>query len=195
MTMQLTERAKELIPKSRIVSFTPWKNSFSSEIIAIFQQADNEGRYLTDDDLERIKNLASNTSLMLEPARLLRDRAHNLVANAREKVLADFPHIAEPGNDLYPPERAEACWRDFWHFLRCITYSIAAKNPEFINEEGIKNMKLLYQELRVPLAAMICGLSQLKTVSLQQFSSSEEQELLTLAFDHLITSLKQFSLA
>ncbi len=56
-------------------------------------------------------------------------------------------------------------------------------------------MKLLYQELRVPLAAMICGLSQLKTVSLQQFSSSEEQELLTLAFDHLITSLKQFSLA
>ncbi len=89
MTMQLTERAKELIPKARIVSFTPWKNSFSSEIIVIFQQADNEGRYLTDEDLERIKNLASNTSLMLEPARLLRDQASNLVANAREKVLAD----------------------------------------------------------------------------------------------------------
>jgi hypothetical protein len=192
--MQLSERAKELIPKSRIVSFATWNDLFSDEIISIFQAADDQGRYLTDCDLERIKNLASDTSLMLEPARLLRDQAPNLVANAREKVLADFPHIAEPGNDLYPPERAEACWRDFWHFLRCITYSIAAKTPEFTSEKGLKNMELLYQELRVPLAAMICGLSQLKAVSLQQFSS-EEQELLTLSFDHLISSLKHFNAA
>lgn len=192
MAMQLSERAKQLIPKARIVSFATWKNIYPDEVIAIFQKADDESRYLTDEDLEKIKNLVPDTSSMLEQARLLREQAPNLVSNAREKVLADFPNITEPDNDLYPAERAEACWRDFWHFLRSVSYSIAGKNPEFTSQAGLENMELLYQELRVPVAAMLCGLQQLKTVSLQQFSS-EEQDLSGLAFDNLIAGLKQFS--
>ena len=50
MTIQLSERAKQLIPKARIVSFATWKNLYSDEVIAIFQQADNQSRYLTDED-------------------------------------------------------------------------------------------------------------------------------------------------
>ncbi len=192
--MQLSDRAKELIPKARIVSFTAWKNLYSQEIIAIFQAADNRGQYLTDADLERIQNLVPDNSLMVAQAKLLREQAPDLVAKARAKVLAEFPNIAEPGNDLYPPARAEACWRDFWHFLRSVTYGVAGKNPEFLSQEGLKNMELLYQELGVPVPAMLCGLEQLKTVSLQQFSL-EEQDLLSLYFDHLISALKQFSQA
>jgi hypothetical protein len=55
-------------------------------------------------------------------------------------------------------------------------------------------MELLYQELRVPLSAMLCGLEELKTVSLQQFNF-EDRDLLSLSFDHLITELKKFSQA
>ncbi|MEG4442177.1 phycobilisome protein [Microcoleus sp. AT9_B5] len=192
--MQLSERAKQLIPQARIVSFANWKNLYSDEVIAIFQEADNQSRYLTDEDLERIKNLHPHLSLMLEKARLLREQAPNIVADARKKVLADFPNITEPGNDLYPPERAEACWRDFWQFLRCITYGIAGNNPQFTSPEGLKNMELLYQELRVPVSAMLCGLEQLKKVSLQHFNS-EDRDLLSLSFDHLISGLKTFSQA
>ncbi len=192
ITMQLSERAKELIPKARIVSFATWKNLYSDEVIAIFQATDNRSEYLTDEDLELLKNLVPGNSLMLAQVRVLREQAPHLVANAREKVLADFPNIAEPGNDLYPPARAEACWRDFWHFLRSVTYGIAGKNPDFLSQEGLKNMELLYQELRVPVSAMLCGLEQLKIVSLQEFSV-EEQDLLGLKFDHLISALKQFS--
>lgn len=192
--MQLSDRAKELIPKARIVSFTAWKNLYSEEVIAIFQAADNRGQYLTDEDLERIQNLVPDNSLMVAQAKLLREQAPDLVAKARAKVLAEFPNIAEPGNDLYPPARAEACWRDFWHFLRSVTYGVAGKNPEFLSQEGLKNMELLYQELRVPVPAMLCGLEQLKTVSLQQFSS-QEQDLLAVNFDSLITALKKFSQA
>lgn len=192
--MQLSDRAKELIPKARIVSFTAWKNLYSEEVIAIFQAADNRGQYLTDEDLERIQNLVPDNSLMVAQAKLLREQAADLVAKARAKVLAEFPNIAEPGNDLYPPARAEACWRDFWHFLRSVTYGVAGKNPEFLSQEGLKNMELLYQELRVPVPAMLCGLEQLKTVSLQQFSS-QEQDLLAVNFDSLITALKKFSQA
>ena len=192
--MQLSERAKQLIPQARIVSFATWKNLYSDEVIAIFQNADNQSRYLTDEELELIKNLHPPLSLMLEKARLLREQAPNIVADARKKVLADFPNITEPGNDLYPPERAEACWRDFWQFLRCITYGIAGDSPQFTSQEGLKNMELLYQELRVPVSAMLCGLEQLKKVSLQHFNS-EDRDLLSLSFDHLISELKTFSQA
>jgi allophycocyanin-B len=192
MTMQLSERAKQLIPQARIVSFATWKNLGSDEIIAIFQQADDRGRYLSDEDLERIRNFALDTAKSGEQSRLLREEASHIVAEARENLLVHFPNITDPGNDLYPPERAEACWRDFWHFLRCITYGIAGKNPQFTSKEGLKKMELLYQELRVPLSAMIYGLEQLKALSLEKFSQEEKDEL-GIYFEHLISALKQFT--
>ena len=191
MNSQLSERAKQLIPLARIVSFATWKSLYSEEVSQIFQQADDQGRYLSDEDLEQIKGISLDASSSAERARLLREKASEIVAHAREQVLATYPQITQPGGDLYPPERAEACWRDFWHFLRCITYGIAGNNPQFTSKSGLENMRLLYQELLVPLEAMICGLENLKTISLQQFKP-EEQWGLTPYFDHLIVALKQF---
>lgn len=187
----ISERAKQLIPQARIVSFASWKDLHSDEVIQIFQQADDEGRYLTDEDLEKIKDLSPATYSSVERAQLLREKASDIVAQARQQVLATYPNITEPNGDLYPPERAEACWRDFWHFLRCITYGIAGNSPQFTSPEGLENMQLLYQELRVPLPAMICGLENLKHFSLQQFND-EEQQFLIPYFDHLIDALKRF---
>ncbi|WP_013324029.1 phycocyanin [Gloeothece verrucosa] len=190
--MLLTERAKQLIPLSRIVGFETWQNTHNASTLAIFQQADEEGRYLSDDELEQIKNLSPNSSHLIESARLLRDQAQQIVDSARQQVLAQYPGITENGGDLYPPERAQACWRDFWHFLRCISYGIAGQTIPFTRAEGLKNMQLLYQELKVPLAAMISGLESLKTSSLQQFNAPEQQAL-SPYFDHLIESLRKFA--
>ncbi|GFE72106.1 phycobilisome protein [Chroococcus sp. FPU101] len=189
--MQLTERAKELITKSRIVSFDNWKDVYSDETIAIFQAADDQGRYLTDEDIEQIKTLEPEHNFSLEKVQLLRDEAPDIIAKARQKVLDTFPNITEPGGDLYPPARAEACWRDYWHFLRCISYGIAVNQTEYTSQKGLDNMQLLYQELRVPREAMVLGLEQLKVFSLQKFSE-EEQANLSPYFEYLISEMKQF---
>jgi len=191
MTVQLSERAKQLIPKSRIVSFATWKNLRSDETIQIFQLADDEGRYLTDEDLEKIKAISPEISASAERGKLLREKAAEIVDKARAAVLAKYPNITAAGGELYPKERAEACWRDFWHFLRCITYGIAGNSKEFTSAEGLKNMQLLYEELRVPLPAMICGLEQLKSSSLEEFEG-EEREAIAPYFDRLIAALKSF---
>jgi allophycocyanin-B len=187
----LTERAKELIQKSRIVSFQDWEKIYNPEIVAILQQADDEGRYLTDEDNQKISHVAPHLAKSLMQAQILRDRATEIVNHARAEVLAAFPQITEPGGELYPPMRAEACWRDFWHFLRCITYGIAGKSLDYTSQEGLGYMKELYQELKVPLDAMVLGLKNLKFYSLQQFSELEAENL-TPYFNRLIDRMEQF---
>ncbi len=52
-------------------------------------------------------------------------------------------------------------------------------------------MQLLYQELHVPLDAMVLGLEGIKTASLKRVDPSQEEKLAPY-FDHLITQLSQF---
>ena len=188
----LNDRVKELIEKSRIVSFHTWQGRYPSEVIEIFQQADDEKGYLSDEDIDRIVNLVPNLAISLELAKLLRENATEIVAQARSEVLAAYPNITEPGGDLYPPMRAEACWRDFWHFLRCITYGISGQSVDYTSDRGLVYLEQLYQELNVPLNAMILGLEKLKFYGLQQFKPSQQNNLAPY-FDCLIDAMKRFA--
>lgn len=191
MNTTLSDRVKELIAKSRIISFATWRDSHPPEAIQLFQAADDERRYLTDADLQQIQALSPHTSGSIEVAQYLRDKAAEIVAEAREQVLAEYPEITQPGGSLYPPARAENCWRDFWHFLRCITYGIAGGSTQYTSPEGLHYMQLLYQELAVPLDAMMVGLNGIKVFSLQRVDASQ-QATLAPYFDHLITQLSHF---
>ena len=188
----LSEKAQELIKKSRIVSFQSWNQQYSADLVAIFQQADDEGLYLSDQDIAKIKTIAPELATPLEQAKLLRDNVTEIVDYARAEVLQAFPQITEPGGGLYPAPRAEACWRDFWHFLRCISYGIAAKSLEYTSQEGLGYMEQLYQELQVPLDAMILGLSKLKERSLTKFCLTKDGQC-SVYFDHLIGELEKFA--
>jgi len=188
---QLSATVKELIAKARIISFSNWESTHPLDAIQLFQAADDAGRYLSDEDLQQIQTLAPESSALIPVVKLLRDLVTEIVNEAREQVLATYPEIVQPGGGLYPPERAQACWRDFWHFLRCITYGIAGGHAEYTSSTGLHYMKLLYQELQVPLDAMILGLESIKAASLKR---CEDVQPATLApyFDHLVTQLSHF---
>ena len=189
--MQLSDRAKLLIPKARIVSFASWEADYSPETVSVFQAADDQGRYLSDEDFSHLVSHYPHLALSVEQARLLRDKAAGIVDSAREQVITQFPAITQPKGDLYPPPRAEACWRDFWHFLRCISYGTAAQKNHFTSAEGLENMRLLYQELQVPLYAMVYGLRELKMFSLEVLEPKNGKQTF-IYFDHLIDCLEAF---
>jgi len=121
---QLSDKVRELIRKSRIVSFVNLQDAYPIEVIQYLQAADDQSRYLTDADLQQIQGLAPELAKFVPIVQLLRDRVNDIVDEARAEVLQSFPKITQEGGGLYPAERANACWRDFWHFLRCITYGI-----------------------------------------------------------------------
>ena len=188
MAPSLSPRVKELIAKARIVSFDGWQSQFGADAIAQLQTADEERQYLDDALLAQLP--------AGEIARYLRDHASAIVDTARGQVLAQFPGITSPGGGLYPAVRAEACWRDFWHFLRCITYGIAAQRTDYTSATGLAYMEQLYQELQVPLDAMVYGLGGLKVASKKQLATLD----VTVAeidpyFDHLINALSRFQTA
>lgn len=194
----LSDRAKELIPKARIVSFESWPK-LSKEGQNRLQAADDNSRYLTDEDLAIISSATPSTDSestdgsldTIAVVKQLRDRASDIVDEARASVLEAFPKILEPGGGLYPPVRAEACWRDFWQFLRCITYGIAGQNITYTSASGLSAMELLYEELKVPLPAMVEGLKGLKAASLKRFDA-ETGKAIAPYFDRLIAQMSTF---
>jgi hypothetical protein len=188
----LSEKVRELIQKSRIVSFSTWQSTHPTSVIQYFQSADDQGQYLSDQDLQQIQALAPTTTALAPVVQQLRDRVIEIVDEARADVLEQFPNITQLGGGLYPPERADACWRDFWHFLRCITYGIAGQHTDYTSAEGLHYMQLLYQELQVPLDAMVVGLEGIKAASLKRIAP-EQQAAIAPYFDHLIGQLRQFN--
>lgn len=190
MAPSLSPHVKELIAKARIVSFDGWQEQFGADAIAHLQSADDQRVYLDDAALAALP--AGKIS------QHLRHHASAIVDAARAQVLAHFPGITEPGGGLYPAVRAEACWRDFWHFLRCITYGVAAQRTDYTSKTGLGYMEQLYQELQVPLDAMVYGLKALKVASqdqLRQQGVTVADEQLAPYFDHLIDSLSRFQTA
>jgi hypothetical protein len=191
MAFEMTDAIKDLIRKARIMDFSGLRPGHPPESIALFQAADDERRYLTDEDFAQIEQLAPKKSSLIPVARQLRDEAAAIVDEARSKVLEGYPGITEPGGRLYPAERAEACWRDFWHFLRSITYGIAASQKEYTSQLGLHHMEALYKEMLVPIDAMVSGVENLKIASLNRL---DEASAATIApyFDHLILNLQHF---
>jgi Phycobilisome protein len=189
--MELSDGVKDLIKKSRIMDFSSWRPGHPPESIARFQQADDERRYLTDEDFESIAELAPKMTTAIPVARKLRDEAAEIVDEARIQLLEKFPGIAQPGGRLYPQERADACWRDFWHFLRSITYGIAGGRRDYTSQLGLHHMEALYRELQVPIDAMASGLKELKAASLKRLDASHHSAIGPY-FDHLILHLEHF---
>jgi len=180
----LSDRAKQLIPKAQIVSFERWQK-MPDEALARFRAANEEKRYLTDEDLSAV------SASYAEIAKQLRAQAADIVDEARAGVLQAYPGILEPGGGLYPEMRAEACWRDFWHFLRCITYGIAGEHEYYTSAEGLAAMEQLYEELKVPLSAMVTGLEGIKSASFSRVPEAQH-EALAPYFDHLISRMARF---
>jgi hypothetical protein len=187
----MTDTIKALIPKAKIIDFDEWIHWHSTAVLQIFRDADAEQRYLTNEDLERLLFLEPEAADALSVVRLLRNEVHEIITDARANILTQFPTIAEPGGALYPPIRSESCWRDLWHFLRQISYGIAGGHPQYSSPKGLKYLNLLYQELQVPLDAMVLGLVSLKSTSLIRCPSEKYTEL-EVYFDHTIDALKQF---
>ena len=110
---------------------------------------------------------------------------------ARAHLLETQPHLVQPGGALHPQDRAEACWRDCWNFLRVITYAVACNQSCFTNPSGMAALRELYRRMNVPIEGMNIALIQLKKLALEGVSRSNDRQLISDCFQHLSDQLNK----
>ena len=155
---------------------------------SILERADQVQRQLTTDELAKICQLSGMDGSL--PGSLIQ-RSDQLVNQARGHLLETQPHLVQPGGALYPQDRADACWRDCWNFLRVITYAVACNQSCFTNPSGMAALRELYRRMNVPIEGMNIALVQLKKLALEGFSRSNEQQLISDCFQHLSDQLNK----
>ena len=155
---------------------------------SILECADQAQRQLTTDELDTICQ-ASGVDASL-PGSLIQ-RSDQLVHQARGHLLETQPLLVQPGGALHPQDRAEACWRDCWNFLRVVTYAVACNHSCFTNPSGMAALRELYRRMNVPLEGMNIALDQLKALALERVSRSNHRQLIQDCFQHLQDELNK----
>ena len=155
---------------------------------SILERADQVQRQLTTDELAKICQLSGMDGSL--PGSLVQ-RSDQLVNQARGHLLETQPHLVQPGGALYPQDRADACWRDCWNFLRVITYAVACNHSCFTNPSGMAALRELYRRMNVPIEGMNIALVQLKKLALEGVSRSNDRQLINDCFQHLRDQLNK----
>ena len=155
---------------------------------SILERADQAQRQLTSEELTTICQ-ASGIDVSL--ADNLIQRSDQLVNQARAHLIATQSHLVQPGGALHPEDRAEACWRDCWNFLRVITYAVACNQSCFTNPSGMAALRELYRRMNVPIEGMNIALGQLKEKALEGVSRSNDRQLINDCFQHLRDQLNK----
>nr|AHZ34074.1 allophycocyanin-like protein [uncultured Synechococcus sp.] len=189
MNNDSSAKIKELTKKAEL--FGLHKNNQLPESNAkILDSADRAKRLLSTEELNILCERSHSDASKLEELQNILPR---LIDEAKDVLLRRFPEIIEPGGSLYPEERAEACWRDCFHFARISIYGTAAGNTDITDKEGVKAVQELYSILEVPVNALMICLKELQVKCREIYSESTQQkdlELLDGCFNHLVATME-----
>ena len=155
---------------------------------SILERADQAQRQLTSDELSTIHQVSGIDGSLADN---LIQRSDQLVNKARAHLIETQPHLVQPGGALHPEDRADACWRDCWNFLRVITYAVACNQSCFTNPSGMAALRELYRRMNVPIEGMNIALGQLKEKALEGVSRSNDRQLILDCFQHLHAELNK----
>ena len=155
---------------------------------SILERADQAQRRLSSDELTTICQVSGIDGSLADN---LIQRSDQLVNQARAHLLETQPHLVQPGGALHPEDRADACWRDCWNFLRVITYAVACNQSCFTNPSGMAALRELYRRMNVPIEGMNIALGQLKENALEGVSRSNHRQLIRDCFQHLHAELNK----
>ena len=155
---------------------------------SILERADQAQRQLSSDELTTICQVSG---IDVSLADNLIQRSDQLVNQARAHLITTQPHLVQPGGALHPEDRAEACWRDCWNFLRVITYAVACNKSCFTNASGMAALRELYRRMNVPIEGMNIALGQIKELALEGVSRSNDRQLISGCFLHLQNELNK----
>lgn len=150
----LSERARALIVEQQAHPLFDASKASPADLRAILARAQAEGAFV------EARLLPTPGDARARAADAIRVHVDAGIDGARATVVREFPGIDQPGGALHPEYRATACWRDLYEFARVLSYAVATGN-EVYSDKGVEVMKMVYEELGVPIDPMCMGIAVL----------------------------------
>jgi hypothetical protein len=161
-----TQQIRELALQSKVCGLSQ-DLSLPENLRDLIDNADQNKRLLNDNEISLCCNWSG---LATAPLIALQSQVSELVDQARADLLKEQPELVQPGGKLFPADRAEACWRDCFHFLRVSIYGAALRRTEITDPNGMHSLAELYALLEVPVPALLLALERLRQHSVAAYS-------------------------
>ena len=156
-------------------------------ITSLINPADEKGRYVEGEELDKLKQYLQTGASRVEAARQIGGNAASIISKTVEKSLL-YGDITLPGGNMYPTRRYAACLRDLTYFLRYATYAMLAGDPSILDERILNGLKDTYSSLGVPIEPTIQAVQAMKEVVTQRVGAEVGQEM-DVYLDHIISGL------
>ena len=178
------ERIKQLARNSKVCGLSG-DPSLPENLRDLIHEADQSKRLLSD---EEIQVCCDWSGLEAVPLSALQRQVSDLVDQARADLLSEQPQLVQPGGKLFPQDRADACWRDCFHFLRVSIYGTALRKSDVTDSEGMQCLAELYALLDVPVPGLLLALDRLRlhsVASYRRLGGGADSDALGAALSHL----------
>ena len=166
MNSAFTQQIRELALQSKVCGLSQ-DLSLPENLRDLIDNADQNKRLLNDNEISLCCNWSG---LATAPLIALQSQVSELVDQARADLLKEQPELVQPGGKLFPADRAEACWRDCFHFLRVSIYGAALRRTAITDPNGMHSLAELYALLEVPVPALLLALDRLRQHSVAAYS-------------------------
>ncbi len=166
MNSAFTQQIRELALQSKVCGLSQ-DLSLPENLRDLIDNADQNKRLLNDNEISLCCNWSG---LATAPLIALQSQVSELVDQARADLLKEQPELVLPGGKLFPADRAEACWRDCFHFLRVSIYGAALRRTAITDPNGMHSLAELYALLDVPVPALLLALERLRQHSVAAYS-------------------------
>ena len=184
------EQIKELAQQSKVCGLSG-DRSIPGQLRDLIDEADQHKRLLSD---EEIQLCCGWSGVEAAPLIALQGQVSHLVDQSRADLLSEQPELVQPGGKLFPQLRAEACWRDCFHFLRVSIYGSALRRTDVTDSDGMRCLAELYALLDVPVPALLLVLDRLRVHSVASYSrlgAGAEAKALGDALTHLCNMIRK----
>jgi len=156
-------------------------------ITSVINPADEKGRYLEGNELEKLKQYFQTGTVRVKAATQIGSSAANIISDTVARSLL-YGDITLPGGNMYPTRRYAACLRDLTYFLRYATYAMLAADTSILDERVLHGLKDTYASLGVPIEPTIQAVQAMKEVVTERVGTEAGQEM-DFYLDHIISGL------
>jgi phycoerythrocyanin beta chain len=132
----------------------------------VVDQADRKGSYLSDDEINGLSALVSDSNKRLDVVNRLTSNASSITANAYRALVAEQPQVFGPGGACFHNRNQAACIRDLGFILRYVTYSVLAGDASVMDDRCLNGLRETYQALGTPGATVASGIQKMKDAAI-----------------------------